>query len=78
MIKRNDEKWVVRLPGSEDVGVFFFGGILWSLQGADCWFRRSSTDETTVGDRSWAYRNRILHGREINECVVPSTSLPPS
>ena len=35
MIKRNDEEWVVTLPGNEDVGVFF-GGIVWLLQGVDC------------------------------------------
>jgi len=53
-------KWLVRLPGSEDVGVFF-GGIVWSLQGTDRWFRRSSTDETTVGERSSS--DRVLEAR---------------
>ena len=38
MIKRNDEKWVISLPGNEDVGVFF-GGIVWLIQGVDCCFR---------------------------------------
>jgi len=51
MIKWNVEKLVVRLPGNEDVGVFF-GGIVRSFQGAECWFRGSSTDETAVGERS--------------------------
>ena len=53
MIKRNDEKWLTQLPGAEDVGVFF-GSIVRSFEGADCCFRGSSTDETTVGEWSSA------------------------